>query len=177
MKPVTKKTNARKAMRVATVFTGAAGAAALFAPTAMAGTGHTARADGKTVTHRLMGQIGKAHPMNSFGRVSGNIQLNSNCSTTPHWVHIKGHSTLGASNTERCFGFKGTYDVSSGLLNGAWIIEYECGGTNFGYLNPRQGDHQGFGPGTGFRRENNYHMGSIKITGWSAGGKACPVSP
>jgi hypothetical protein len=164
----------RKAMRVATVFTGAATAAAVFTPAAMAGTGPTNRADkdDKTVTHQPMDQIGKARPMNQEGRQSLSIQQQS-CSGRPHWVHIEGSQfTLGrAPGGIECYGYRGTWDVSDGVKQ-PWHISHECGGNNFGYLNFKYASVQGFGEGKTYRGEN-LSMNSIYIGGWSQN-DTCP---
>lgn len=173
MEPATRKASARKAMRVATVFTGAA-AAAFAAPAAMAGTGHAAGAGNKTVTHRPMDHIAATRVLNNSGRQSGSIQRRpgfSACEGTPHWVHLIGSGVSGSA--EACFGFKGLYDVSGGFRN-PWGLNYECGANNHGFLNPKT-SAQSFNVGTTYRKEFNLHMNSIRINGWN-GNDTCPVS-
>jgi hypothetical protein len=167
MSTATRTTASRKAMRVATVFTGAA-AAAVLPSAAMAGT---------ATPVRPTDHIEALRPANSSGKVYGSIRRQPQCdfpgATKPQWVHIIGVGAGGS--TETCFGFAGLWDVSGGLAN-EWTINYECGGTNFGALNPLT-DSQSFGPGTGYRKEHGFHMNSIDIFAWSSGGKTCPLSP
>lgn len=176
MKSATGKTSVRKVMRVATVFTGAATTAAVFAPAAMAGTGHAAPAHGKTVTRHPVDRTGGIRPMDQTGRVSGSISLASNCAATPHWVHIYGSMLGWRGHDTWCFGFKGIYDVSGGFLADPLPIQKECGGNNSGFLNPKYNSIQSYGPGTGYRNENNYQLNSIQITGWSKN-DTCAASP
>jgi hypothetical protein len=152
MKPATRK-SARKAMRVATVFTGAAAAAVTFMPAAQAGTGHTAGTEGKTLAP---GAGVRANGIKPDYSKSGNIESNGAC-TNAEWVHLE----WGKGVTD-CFGNRGWIRYGQDLA-----ISHECGGTNFGVLDNTNGAIS-FVPGTGYRgfaagTENSL----IWITGWS----------
>jgi hypothetical protein len=175
MKPASRTARARKAMRVATVFTGAA-AVATFGPSALAGTGHAAPRDGRTATHHP--NYTGIHTMDRIGKVFGSIRK-SGCAGKPNWVHINGSrmSPLGEGIPDtNCFGFYGEYDVSSGVFGGPWSVYYECGGNNSGLLNPTTANEQSYRPGTTYRNEHNYQMNSIYNLGWSKNDK-CASNP
>jgi hypothetical protein len=174
MKPASRTASARKAMRVATVFTGAA-AVATFGPSALAGTGHAAPRDGRTATHHP--SYNGIRPDNRIGKVFGSIKK-SGCAGKPNWVHLNGSrmSPLGTGIPDTyCFGFYGEYDVSGGF-GAPWSLYYECGGNNSGLLNPTTADEQSYKPGTGYRNEHDYQMNSIYNLGWSKNDK-CASNP
>jgi hypothetical protein len=159
----------RKAMRVATVFTGAAAAAVTFAPTAMADTGQVAQPAGRTMALR---------PLDRRGPVYGSIKEAASCGNTPHWVHLDGwdpNGITGGSFRTACFGFKGLYDMSSGIAGHPWLVTAECGGNNHGFLNYNYANAQSFNVGTYYRNEHSLSMNSVFIGGW-AGNDTCPKS-
>jgi hypothetical protein len=159
MNTAIKKAAVGKTLRVATVFTGAAACAAAFTPAAMAATGHPAR------------------PQN--GAAYDSMKVTSNCAGVPNWLHLTfwWSSKPGPSFYLRtmCWGFAGIDAAIPPQRGGTNRLSYECGGNNYGYLNPAT-DFQNFGPGTGYRHENNFVVNSVEITGWS-GTDRCPVGP
>jgi hypothetical protein len=169
MNPSTRKST-RKAMRVATVFTGAAAVGA-FAPAAVAavgheaGTGHQARAvDKAPALPRVHGTTHGIRPDFS-GRESGSIRLSRFCSQVPHWVHMQSYSLKNSY----CYGFKGLWEWDP-----AAKMYGECGGNNFGYLYPDGGNAFSFHQGTTYRRwTNGIKLFDIRISGWSGNDK-CP---
>jgi hypothetical protein len=140
MSTATRTTTARKAMRAATVFTGAAGLAFGFWPTAMAAArpapaqGHSARATGAT---------------------PANIQLTAadikgeNC-TTNTWLHISHTSEWSG---RYCTQFGGTGFTA---VNAAASGFGQCGGNNYGevWYEAAAGDYKAipYGPGTTYRQ-------------------------
>lgn len=111
---------------------------------------------------------------NTSGRVSGTIQKQP-CSGRGTWLHIAGQ-LLG---DVRCFGFSGLYDVSSGSgSRHPWTIVGLCGGNNFGVINPKYADHQGYSVGNWYRNEHSFTMNSVRNAGWVHGNNTqCPMSP
>jgi hypothetical protein len=167
MKPAIRKTSALRAMRVATIFTGAAAAAVAFTPTA-----HAAQADGKggrTVTHGPLNRSGRERPMDNWGKVSGNIVESYGPDCEPHRTHISGTRSrlTGPYHSNMCFGNRGTFDTSSGFLHRPTAILGECGGNNWGWLNSNYASAQSFREGKTYRFENSYRLNSITINGWS----------
>jgi hypothetical protein len=155
-----KTSTARKAMRAATVFTGAAGLAVAFGPTAMAAAGH-APAQG--------------HSARATGTTPANIQLtaadivSAGCNTkTNEWLHIE-YSSLVRSEC-KAFGFKGFMFMpgSAGFV----VMTAECGGNNYGNIYSTVGGTIPFGPGKGFR-EINRAVSAVSIQRW-AGNDTCP---
>jgi hypothetical protein len=151
MNAATRTTTSRKAMRVATVFTGAAAAAVAFAPGALAAPGHvptqghTARPSGKT-------QVPDVH--------SGSIR-SAGC-TTNTWLHIQYSSTF--RTLCKAFGFKGRMTPASSPLG----MEAQCGGNNYGTLYYSGNKTIGFGPGTTYRTFNpKRYVSEVAIYRWA----------
>jgi hypothetical protein len=149
MSTATRRTTSRKAMRVATVFTGAAATAVAFAPAALAAPGHapaqghTALANGKTQAVR---------PENS-----GTIR-SKGCGTSDEtWLHIEYASIFG-DNRCKAFGFKGRFDLSQDM-------DAQCGGNNYGNIFGSKGDLS-FGPGNYYRRVSR-RISVVSIYYWS----------
>jgi hypothetical protein len=129
MKP--RLSNARKTMRVATVFTGAAACAAAFTPAATAGTVHQARA--------LPRQDGKKYAPIRNGRIEGSIRSSGACHNA-EWVHLE-----WSRGYTDCFGYAGLFSF------GPLKISHECGGTNYGQLDIVGKSPIHYGPGTTYR--------------------------
>lgn len=139
-------------MKVATVFVGAAAVGgATFMPVA-------ARA-------------------NNNGPVSGaRIRESASCKDA-NWLHME-HSTRygeAPSPETTCFGFSGLFDVSSGLAHRPRVLYWECGGNNFGWINPHAGAGASFNQGTYYRKSYSRTWNSVDIFGW-AGTDKCPRS-
>jgi hypothetical protein len=161
MKAGTRKAAPRKAMRVATIFTGAA-AAATFAPAAMAGTGHAAgtdnqaRTDGKTLTSLWLG----GRPLDNGW---GSIRSSGRCPNA-HWVHLE-----WSRGVPDCFGYRGQLRFGTEKP-----VSHECGGTNKGVLFSTRGSIP-FGPGTGYRGfPVKTEAISIYIGSWTGNDKCGP---
>jgi hypothetical protein len=149
MKPATTKPTRRRAMRAATVFTGAAAAAA-FAPAAMAATagpGHAAAT---------------GHLAQPEGRVTGSIRSAPNCSgAVSHWLHVTS-AVNDFTNRYVCYGYRGRFTV------GGEQMKSQCGGNNNGFLFSAGNVGLAFGPGTTFRHfKTNISLSSVVIDGWT----------
>jgi hypothetical protein len=158
------KPDAKKTMRVATVFTGAAACAAAFAPSAMATTKPAAV---ERLDHKLM-LAGKNTLRGALGapRNSGSIRSTNKCSTVPHWLHILWVNGSGLV-IETCVGFHGT-------ISGPHAIKVfaQCGGTNIGYLASGT-RHITYGPGNTYRTFTpSLNVTKIHISRWT-GNDAC----
>jgi hypothetical protein len=154
MSTATRTTTARKAMRAATVFTGAAGLAVGFGPTAMAATGQ-APAQG--------------HSARATGTTPANIQLTaadivSKGCTTNDWLHIE-YSSLFRDDLCRQFGYVG-YAYPYIYMN------HQCGGNNFGNLYVSGYLVIPFGRGTGYRTLPG-DLSTVSISGYG-GSYQCP---
>jgi hypothetical protein len=142
MKAGIKKTASGKAMRVATIFTGAAACAAAFTPAAVAGTAHTGTGHAGT-DHQA--PLGGNVVTPDHSRVRPANTTEGNCASTATWVHF-----FGAGQGAHCFGGRGSWD--SGVIKASKI----CGGNNYGsyYGFSDNGNGSpvgaGFGPGTTF---------------------------
>lgn len=111
---------------------------------------------------------------NQSKRVSGTIQQDDLC-TNGHWVHISAAVGLLNSRSTVCYGSKGTYDVSKGMGDPQKLY-YECGGTNYGKIDPKNTPGYpavSFKPGSTYRNSHGNLWNSIKISGWS-GNDTCP---
>jgi hypothetical protein len=146
-------TTSRKAMRVATVFTGAAATAVAFAPVAMAATGqatphgHPAQAAGTNHTVRP-----DVH--------SGSIR-STGC-TTNTWLHVQYESVF--RTLCKAFGFKGRMTPASSPL----VTSAQCGGNNYGVLYYSGNKHITFGPGTTYRTFNpTKNISEVAISRWN----------
>jgi hypothetical protein len=120
MNASTRTTTSRKAMRVATVFTGAAAAAVGFAPGAVAAPGHAAAQ-------------GHAALANGTARALAPDTTSRGC-TTNSWLHIQYSSYFRALC--RQFGGVGyAYPLTTG---GGFQLEMtaQCGGNNIGRIYP-----------------------------------------
>jgi hypothetical protein len=133
MKP--RISNARKTMRVATVFTGAAATAAAFTPAAMAGTGHgaVARTAGKALN------VPRERGIRPDYSKYGSIRSSGACKNA-EWVHLE-----WGRGYRDCFGYHGGINWGEELA-----ISHECGGTNNGIIFTT-GNSIPYGPGTGYR--------------------------
>jgi hypothetical protein len=166
MKPAIKKAASSKTMRVATVFTGAACAAAIAPTAAAAGTGlHAVERPGHQA--RLgTGRPGARPGGTTYGSITRITGLT--CNDVPHWTHFfSGHaSEPGHSNGVNCFGYAGDWDATSGSSFDAWGI---CGGNNYGvygaYSDNGAGQWfiAGFGPGDTLAELPNITSKSDKV--------------
>jgi hypothetical protein len=156
----------RKAMRVATIFTGTAAAVA-FAPAAMA----------TTVLHGAAGH--ESPKLHTGGHITSKP-----CSSpgTSHWLHLAFTSSgnqFGTSRAVECYGFTGTaYHPSAGVDNVAASI---CGGNNSGWYTSINGAKATFKEGNGWVHTPWYGtshavLGEVHINGWSHS-DACRTSP
>jgi hypothetical protein len=158
MNTATRTTTARKAMRVATVFTGAAGLAVAFGPTALAAPGHaptqgqSARANGKTQA--------KGPDLHS-----GSIRSAGCNADTKEWLHIS-YSTI-FRNLCKAFGFKGIMSPDSSVYMTA-----QCGGNNYGTIYYSDKNIP-FGPGKGYREVGPGYVSAVAIYRWK-GTDTCP---
>jgi hypothetical protein len=148
MSTATRTTTARKAMRAATVFTGAAGLAVAFGPTAMAAAGqahhgHSARAAGTTTATRQ----GPRTTIESRGCGDGK--------TT--WLHVEYTSPF--RDLCRQYGYAGILDQHSISMIA------QCGGNNYGSLYVSGHSPISFGPGTTYRNLD-YYLDAVSITHW-----------
>lgn len=155
----------RKSFQMATVFTGAAACAAVFAPTAGAVTARTAPAV----------RAGAA-TARTTAAVPATVSENCNAGTKT-WVHV--YFPAGADHGPVCFGDRGIVGVASVTLLGV------CGGNNSGVIFGYSTDHQGFkslpyGHGTTERNFSKWPgvHGDLRVTYvsiWSfKGGDTCP---
>jgi hypothetical protein len=158
MRDISPKPRPRRAMRVATIFTGVAACTV-----------------GTT-------QVANAHtrPAVPAGH-TGSIRLAHDCAVNGidhEWLHVSNPSSPAptvpfvASN---CFGFKGAYYSPPGVG-----INAECGGNNFGYLlgYKTDGDSWSFhyGPGTRYHTLKESHLDTVTIYSWS-GTDTCGIAP
>ena len=154
MSTATKRGASRRAMRVATVFTGAAATAVTFAPTALAapgpapGQGHTALVNGKT---RAMGPDR-----------SGSIKSAACNATDTHWLHIQ-YESLFQRKLCKAFGFRGTKIVSQDM-------SAECGGNNTGAIFYGTGSLR-YGPGNTYRNATHKSISAVEVSFWSGNDK------
>jgi hypothetical protein len=153
MNTATRKTTSRQAMRVATVFTGAAAAAVGFAPAALAAPGHAAAQD---------------HPARANGKAQAMAPASSIRSagcTTNTWLHIQ-YSSLLRDALCKQFGFAGkmrpvTPDGDTLAMNA------QCGGNNIGNIY-YSGKKLPYAQGTSYRSFNPFRVVSyVSIRKWS----------
>src|ERR1700689_3688736 len=133
------KPGIKKAMRVATTFTGAAACVVGFNdPAAMAGTGQPAQPGHQ---NHLLAIAGNR-------RLSGSIKSGCGYANTSHWLHIGEPPGGGVI----CIGDRGLLDMSP------WPNMHSfCGGTNYGVIwghgpNVSWTTYFVYGPGTTFYR-------------------------
>jgi hypothetical protein len=146
MKSSTSKTP-RRAMRVATTFTGVAACAFAMAPTAMAATGHQTEVKDNTI-----------RPLNT---------ANGNCegANQSHWFH------MGTTATVTCYGGRGSAHP------GGYVINSFCGGNNIGYFTGnRKRVNFGIGDFWAHIPSAPYAVSKVVISSWS-GGTKCPTFP
>jgi hypothetical protein len=159
MKAAIKKAASGKALRVATVFTGAAVTAVGF---------------GTVATAAQAAPVARQTPMLHTG---GHIQ-STNCSANqePHWLHLAFSSANGGGLGVECYGFTGgVTDPAFGIANRA---VYVCGGNNSGWYknsisqtaNYKEGNTYVHVPWYGYTLQYLYN------NGWSHS-DACPQSP
>jgi hypothetical protein len=147
MSTATRRATSRKAMRVATVFTGAAATAVAFAPAALAAPshapaqGHTALVNGKTRAMRPDVD-------------SGTIRSKGCGTSDVHWLHIE-YVSLFRRDLCKAFGYRGFMTVAQDFFA-------ECGGNNYGtiYWN---GGNLGFGPGNTYRSVTERNISGVSI--------------
>ena len=145
MSTATRRATSRKAMRVATVFTGAAAAAVAYAPAALAAPGH-APAQGHTAL--VNGKTGGAR-----------IQSKGCGASDVHWLHVQYNSPFRVLC--KAFGFAGVKDV------GTLTMYAQCGGTNYGNLFTEEGVVS-FGPGNTYRSFTyGKYLSAVSIYSWS----------
>lgn len=152
MGTATRRAASRKAMRVATVFTGAAATAVAFAPTALAAPGH-APAQGHTAVVN-----GKTRAMAPDVQHSGSIRSKGCNSTDVHWLHIQ-YESLFQRKLCKAFGFRGVKLVSMDF-------SAECGGTNHGTIFWNTGSLR-YGPGNTYRSVTRRNISAVSISFWS----------
>jgi hypothetical protein len=144
-------------MRVATVFTGAAGLAVAFGPGAMAAAGHA------PVHGHSARAYGKAQAM---GPAVDTTIRSAGCNAdTKEWLHIEYSSIF--RNLCKAFGFKGTMAPDSEILMTA-----QCGGNNYGTIYYSD-VALSFGPGKGYREVVPGYVSEVRIDRW-AGNDTCP---
>jgi hypothetical protein len=154
MKSRTKKGVARRTMRVATAFTGAAAGAAAFMPAAMAGTAHQAG----VMTFKL--RDGGTLYAKRLANSPNSIQMTQDCAAVPRWVHVE------ISHSMYCFGYHGTMIVWGELGHLSNHPSKECGGTNNGYLSGISGAYWGFGPGHTYTDPKIGQTVAVHISSW-----------
>jgi hypothetical protein len=149
-------------MRAATVFTGAAGLAIGFGPTAMAAArpaptqGHSARATGTTAANIQL--------------TAADTTIESKNCTTNTWLHISWHSPATGHFCKQFgyAGFKDVYSVSGGFG--------QCGGNNYGevWYEPSANNYTAipYGPGKTYRHLNG-SLSAVSISHWK-GTDECP---
>jgi hypothetical protein len=147
MSTATRRATSRKAMRVATVFTGAAAAAVAYAPAALAAPGHapaqghTALANGKT------------------GGARTAIESKGCGASDVHWLHVQYNSPFRVLC--KAFGFAGVKDV------GQLTMYAQCGGNNYGNLFTQEGVVS-FGPGNTYRSFTyGKYLSAVSIYYWN----------
>jgi hypothetical protein len=169
MKSGIKKVASGRAMRVATVFTGAAACAAAFTPVAHAATGHQAEPDGKGLAlAQLQGMMHGARLDNNGHAASGSIREVNGCAGTPTWVHL----AKGAAGD--CVGYKGTWSFSVDGLTGTISVSRICGGNNYGWYADANGSVGYYHQGTTYVTLPVDNIRSIGIFGWK-GTDTCPA--
>jgi hypothetical protein len=147
MSTATRKATSRKAMRVATVFTGAAAAAVAYAPAALAAPGH-APAQGRTAL--VNGKTQAAGPRTTI--------QSKGCGTSDvHWLHLE-YASLFRSKLCKAFGFAGFKTVAQDFYA-------ECGGNNYGTIYWKTGS-LGFGPGNTYRSVTERDISGVSIYSW-----------
>jgi hypothetical protein len=152
MSTATRKATSRKAMRVATVFTGAAATAVAFAPAALAAPGHV-QAQGHTAL--VNGKTRAVRPENS-----GSIRSKGCGTSDVHWLHIS-YASFFRSHLCKAFGFRGYFADGQDM-------QAQCGGTNYGTIFSSKGTDIHFGPGNTYRTFNpRKNISGVSIYAWS----------
>jgi hypothetical protein len=151
MSTATRRVASRKAMRVATVFTGAAATAVAFAPTALAAPGH---APTRGHTALVNGKTRAVRPDVD----SGSIKSKGCGSSDVHWLHIQ-YESLFQRKLCKAFGFRGVKLVSQDF-------SAECGGNNHGTIFWNTGSLP-FGPGNTYRSVTRRNISAVSILFWS----------
>jgi hypothetical protein len=150
MSTATRRAASRKAMRVATVFTGAAATAVAFAPAALAAPGH-APAQGHTAL--VNGKTRAVRPETTIE--------SKGCGTSDvHWLHIS-YASFFRSHLCKAFGF-------AGYKADGQDMQAQCGGNNYGTIFSSKGTDIGFGPGNTYRTFNpRKNISGVSIYYWS----------
>jgi hypothetical protein len=139
----------KRAMRVATMFTGIAACTV-----GLTYGGTAAEAATHTAVHTPKGTDLQGQPA---GRSTGSIREVRSCGSNT-WLHV-----LSQNSASHCYGFKGTYVTSSEVG-----VYAQCGGNNKGWLSWANGDKfTTFGHGTTYRILNWAHLSKVHISGWS----------
>jgi hypothetical protein len=153
MNPSKEKGAARRTMRVATVFTGAAALAVGGAPMAMAA-------------------AGPAPALHTGGQIT--VVRGCIPDVDPHWVHLYGEHSTGPSwspfeiHSSLCFGYTGNYTP-----NYSFYAKYICGGNNVGWYSATiMGNGHArakFHEGTTFAKvpQSVGELSVMHISGWS----------
>jgi hypothetical protein len=156
-----KKSAVKKAMRVATTFTGAAAFAAGFAPAANA------------ATHPVM--QGRYHKLpiaekQGLGVTPQTTIHSGPCSVHPTWLHFE-WALEDNLNTRylTCMGFAGTDRFTQAVS-----MFSQCGGNNYGYFDSGS-PYLSFRPGTTYRTfPHRYNLWLVHISRWT-GSDTCPL--
>jgi hypothetical protein len=150
MSTATRRATSRKAMRVATVFTGAAATAVAFAPAALAAPGH-APAQGHTAL--VNGKTRAVRPDNT-----GSIRSKGCGTSDVHWLHIE-YASFFRSKLCKAFGFRG-------YMTDGQDMYAQCGGNNYGNIFGSKGTLS-FGPGNTYRSFPRRNISAVSIYFWS----------
>jgi hypothetical protein len=153
MSTATRRAASRKAMRVATVFTGAAATAVAFAPAALAAPGHAP----------TQGRAALVNGKTRAVRPDTTIESKGCGTSDVHWLHIE-YGSLFRSKLCKAFGFAGVKHDNQSMYA-------QCGGNNYGNIYTKQGDVT-FGPGNTYRSfKPRKSVSSVSIYTWSGNDK------
>jgi hypothetical protein len=153
MTTAARTTTARKAMRAATVFTGAAAMGVAFGPgAALAAAGHAPAQD---------------HPAQATGTTPAHIRLTaadieSRGCTTNTWLHIEYSSVV--RSLCRQYGYSGSKNTFGMYMTA------QCGGNNYGNILFANGNGILFGPGRTYRSISGF-ISYVTIVSWKGADK------
>lgn len=163
MDAVSAKKRPRRAMRVATIFTGVAAC---------------------TIGVTQVANAQDMRPAVPAGTIQGNIKSVASCGSRGidgTWLHVSTVSNFSvlAEPVTRwmsdCFGNSGWYQGPRGTGMVA-----QCGGNNYGNLSGATASGKwwsvAFGPGTTYRTLNKAHLSNVFISKWHGTDK-CPEAP
>jgi hypothetical protein len=162
----------RRAMRVATIFTGVAAATVGMTQVANAQDHRPANLQDHRPGHLRGGML-------PAGRLSGSIKSSIACALSGKhktWVHtsITNYWSSGYEYTSDCFGGKGFF--TSPPFTGLRAV---CGGNNHGYVEGELGGRSKsyhYGPATGYHTLDWSHFYWVTINSWT-GTDGCPHGP